>query len=179
MSRIGKQNITIPKGVEVSFEKDSRILAVTGPHGTLKRTLRNEVEISIDEESLSFTPKGKDMFSNSLWGTYASHAINMIEGVTNRFEKRLSVEGVGFKAEVAGDTLTLKVGFSHPVEITIPKDLEVSVEKNIISVKGADKEQVGLFAANVRDVRKPEPYKGKGIRYENEEVRRKQGKRAT
>ncbi|MFP4022317.1 MAG: 50S ribosomal protein L6 [Candidatus Paceibacterota bacterium] len=179
MSRIGKQNITIPKEVEVSFEKDSRILAVTGPYGTLKRTLRNEVEISIDEESLSFTPKGKDKFSNSLWGTYASHAINMIEGVTNRFEKRLSVEGVGYKAEVNGDVLILKVGFSHPVEITIPKDLEVSVEKNIISAKGADKEQVGRFAANVRDVRKPEPYKGKGIRYENEEVRRKQGKRAT
>ncbi len=178
MSRIGKQPIIIPQGVKVSFDPEKRILAVSGPHGELSRKIRSEVNVELDEESLVFTPRGKNIFSRALWGTYASHAMNMVEGVSERFEKKLVVEGVGYKVEVSGRSLILKVGYSHPVEIDIPEGLEVSVEKNVIMVKGADKELVGSFCAEVRSVRKPEPYKGKGIRYDNEVVRRKQGKRA-
>lgn len=179
MSRIGKQPIVIPEGVKAQFDSEGRVLTVSGPHGNLIRKLRSDVEIKIDDKEIVFTPRDKDIFSRALWGTYASHTLNMIEGVTNRFEKKLVVEGVGYKVEVVDKNLVLKVGFSHPVEIAIPSELEVSVEKNTVSVKGVDKELVGSFSANIRSVRKPEPYKGKGIRYENEVIRRKQGKRAT
>ena len=178
MSRIGKQSIVVPKGVEVSFDPKDGTFGVKGVHGSLSRKFRPEIEVSIKEDSVTFSPKGKDVFSRALWGTYASHASNMIEGVSNRFEKKLVVEGVGYKVEVVGEVLTLKVGYSHQVDIKIPKELEVIVEKNVITVKGADKELLGGFCAKVRSVKKPEPYKGKGIRYENEVVRRKQGKRA-
>lgn len=178
MSRVGKQIIKIPQDVKVDFDPKSRVLNVTGPHGSLSRQLRREVVVNLDEESVSFDVKGDDLFSKALWGTYASHASNMVQGVSDRFEKRLVVEGVGYTVEVLENSLTLKVGFSHPVVISIPEGLEVSVEKNTISVKGVNKELVGSFCARVRSVKKPEPYKGKGIRYENETVRRKQGKRA-
>ncbi len=178
MSRIGKQLISIPQGVKVRFNSDERTLIVSGPHGELSRKLRSEVNVEVGEETVTFTPKDEDIFSKALWGTYASHTINMIEGVSNRFEKKLVVEGIGYKVEVSGNSLVLKVGFSHPVNIEIPKGLEVMVEKNVITVKGFDKELVGSFCAGVKSVKKPEPYKGKGIRYENEVVRRKQGKRA-
>ncbi|MGM0482322.1 MAG: 50S ribosomal protein L6 [Patescibacteria group bacterium] len=178
MSRVGKQVIKIPQGVKADFDPQSRVFSVTGPHGSLSRKLRPEVDVKLEEDSISFDVKGDDIFSRSLWGTYASHVANMVEGVSNRFEKRLVIEGVGYTVEVSGNTLTLKVGFSHPVVITIPEELEVATEKNTVSVKGIDKELVGSFCAQVRNRKKPEPYKGKGIRYENEIVRRKQGKRA-
>ncbi len=179
MSRIGKQILEIPKEVEVSFDSKNRIFNVKGPHGDLSRKIRSEVDVSIKDDSVSFSPKNDSTFSKSLWGTYASHVSNMIEGVNNRFEKKLVVEGVGYKVEVSGSVLTLKVGYSHQVDIDIPKDLEVTVEKNVITVKGADKELLGGFCAKVRSVKKPEPYKGKGIRYDKEVIIRKQGKRAT
>ncbi|MGM0629122.1 MAG: 50S ribosomal protein L6 [Patescibacteria group bacterium] len=179
MSRVGKQIIKIPEGVKANFDPQSRVFSVTGPHGNLSRELRQEVDVNLEEDSVSFDVKEGDIFSRSLWGTYASHVANMIEGVSNLFEKKLIVEGVGYTVEVSDDSLTLKVGFSHPVVIKIPEELEVSVEKNTVSVKGIDKELVGSFCAQVRNKKKPEPYKGKGIRYENEIVRRKQGKRAT
>ena len=178
MSRIGKKIIKIPQGVNINFEPKGRTLTVSGPHGTLARNMRPEVDMNVEEDTLTFVINNDDIFSRSLWGTYASHAINMIEGVTNRFEKKMIVEGVGYTVEVSGNTLTLKVGFSHPVNVLIPEDLEVSTEKNTIIVKGADKEKVGSFCAQVRSIKKPEPYKGKGIRYENEVVKRKQGKKS-
>lgn len=178
MSRVGKQIIKIPQDVKVNFDPKSGIFSVAGPHGNLSRQFRSEVIVNLDEDSVSFDVKGEDLFSKALWGTYSSHAANMVQGVSDRFEKRLVVEGIGYTVEVTDNSLTLKVGFSHPVTISIPEGLEVSVEKNTISVKGVDKELVGGFCARVKSVKKPEPYKGKGIRYENETVRRKQGKRA-
>ncbi len=177
MSRIGKNPIEIPQGVTASFS-DDRVLTIEGKHGALSRQVRPEVDITVEENSVQVSPRSKEIFARSLWGTYASHVRNMITGVTERFEKKLVVEGVGYKVEVSGSTLTLTVGFSHPVNMEIPDGLEVSVEKNVITIVGADKELVGSFAAQIRNTKKPEPYKGKGIRYHDEVVRRKQGKKS-
>lgn len=177
MSRIGKQVITIPEGVQVSF--DSGVLKVKGPKGELARTVRDEVTVALEDKTVTVKPVAKTQFANKLWGTYASHAKNMIIGVTEGYRKELSVQGVGYRAEMSGAQLMLRVGFSHPVLMAVPQGLQVSVGKdNVITIEGFDKEAVGTFAAQVRQVRKPEPYKGKGIRYVGEIVRRKQGKKA-
>ena len=118
-------------------------------------------------------------FARALWGTYGSHLTNMIHGVQTPFEKKLIIEGVGFRGEMSGNTLVLSLGFSHKIEVSIPEGLTVTVEKNVVNVSGIDKEAVGKFAAQIRGYRKPEPYKGKGIRYENEVIRRKEGKKAS
>ncbi len=176
MSRLGKYPITIPDGIEVT--RDGREIRVKGPKGELSREFREgEVDIAIDGSAITVTPKRNSKFARSLWGTYASHLTNMINGVTNPFEKKLRVEGVGYKVELSGNILVLSVGFSHKVEISVPEDIIVAVEKNEITVSGIDKEKVGKFAAQVRAVKKPEPYKGKGIRYEGEVVRMKEGKK--
>lgn len=176
MTRIGKQPIHIPEKTEVDFQDDH--VNVKGPRGELSRTVHGDVEISVSEGVVEVKPTSLSLRARALWGTYASHIRNMIEGVNKGFEKRLVIEGVGYRASVSGDVLTLNVGFSHPVEKKIPEGIDVSVEKNTISISGIDKEHVGAFAAEIRAVRKPEPYKGKGIRYEDEVVRRKQGKKA-
>lgn len=178
MSRIGKQPINIPQGVNVSFDEKTGVFSVIGPLGSLDRKMRSEVKVSIAENSIVLDPIDKDIFSKALWGTYASHIINMIEGVSKGFEKTMIIEGVGYKAEVSGNELILKVGYSHSVNMEIPEGLEILVEKNKVKIKGFDKELVGSFSGRMRKVRKPEPYKGKGIRYEDEIVQRKQGKRA-
>jgi large subunit ribosomal protein L6 len=129
---------------------------------------------------LTFSPKKEDLFLNrSLWGTYASHVRNMVKGVTEGYTRKLILEGVGFKSEVKGQNLDLALGFSHPVIVEIPNDLTVTAEKNNITITGIDKEKVGQFAAKVRALKKPEPYKGKGFRYDDEVIRRKQGKKAS
>lgn len=175
MSRIGKQPITVPEKTEV--QATDGFLTVKGPHGELKRPLSREVTVAVEDGTVTVAPVRDTKLSTSLWGTFASHVRNMVQGVNEPFVKRLVVEGVGYRVELAGENLKLNVGFSHPVEVKVPQGLAVSVEKNVISVSGPDKELVGQFAANVRAVRKPEPYKGKGIRYEDEVVRRKQGKK--
>lgn len=178
MSRIGKQIITIPSGVEVNFS--AGILTVKGPKGSLARELKDEITTNINGNEITFTPKKEnDKKINALWGTYASHVKNMILGVTEGYSKKLILEGVGFKSEVSGGNLVLALGFSHPVKLSIPKGLTVTAEKNNITVSGIDKELVGSFAAFVRSNKKPEPYKGKGFRYDNEVIRRKQGKKAS
>jgi large subunit ribosomal protein L6 len=176
MSRIGKQQIKIPEKTEVTVSDG--IVSVKGPLGGLSRVFKPEIKIKVEDGKIVLTPVKDDIGTRALWGTYASHISNMVTGVNKVFEKKLIVEGIGFRSEISGDNLTLSVGFSHPVKIAIPKNLKASVEKNIISISGSDKEAVGQFAASVRAVKKPEPYKGKGIRYEDEIVRRKQGKRA-
>ncbi len=123
-------------------------------------------------------PKGNTRLARALWGTYASHIRNMVSGVNTPFVKKLQIEGIGFKAELNGKNLKLALGFSHPVIVAIPEGVAAVVEKNIVTISGADKESVGQFAASVRALKKPEPYKGKGIRYEGEVVRQKQGKKA-
>jgi large subunit ribosomal protein L6 len=175
MSRVGKQIIEIPKKVELSF-KDKE-LSVSGPMGNLTRIFRSEIDIQVNDQDVILKPAEESVFAWALWGTYASHIQNMIMGVTKGFEKKLIIEGIGFKASLVGDKLVLDLGFSHSIEMLIPKDIKVSVEKNIITVFGIDKEKVGELAARIRANKKTEPYKGKGIRYIDEIVRRKQGKK--
>lgn len=177
MSRIAKQPIEIPTGVEVTFTDN--VFSVKGPKGTLTRVMKDDVKITIDGNIITLLPaRENDKFSRALWGTYASHVRNMIEGVTNQYTKKLILEGVGFKSDVKGDELELALGFSHLVNVKIPEGLTVEAVKNVITIVGSDKEQVGEFAASVRSLKKPEPYKGKGFRYEGEVIRRKQGKKA-
>lgn len=175
MSRIGKKNLSIPKGVTVAKEGD--VLTVKGPKGELVRTFKPLIEIKIDGDAITFCPTKESILAKALWGTYASHVTNMIIGVTEGFQKKLIIEGVGFKSNVQGDKLVLDLGFSHQVIENIPKELTVTAEKNVVTISGFNKEQVGQFASTVRLYKKTEPYKGKGIRYEDEKVLRKQGKK--
>ena len=176
MSRIGKQPTTIPAGTEVTISDG--VVAVKGKGGELRKKLHKDVVVTIDGDTVTVTPANESRSAQALWGTFSSHIQNMVAGVNEPFEKKLVVEGVGYKVNLNGKTLVLDVGFSHSVEVSVPEDLDVEVEKNEITIKGADKEKVGQFAADVRAVKKPEPYKGKGVRYGDEVVRRKEGKRA-
>jgi len=153
-------------------------LKVRGPQGELSRQIKDDVKIIVTGEEVKVEPSHKSIFANALSGTYASHLRNMIEGVTKGFEKKLLIEGVGYRYAVAGDNVKLDLGFSHPVEVPIPANLKVVVEKNAMTITGHDKELVGQFTAKIRSLKKAEPYKGKGIRYSDEIVRRKQGKKA-
>ena len=176
MSRIGKQHIHIPTGVTVAF--DARMVRVKGPKGELSRPVRDEIVFSQENGVITSSPRRNDKFSRSLWGTYMSHVKNMIAGVVTPFEKKLLVEGVGYKWDVKGAELQLSLGFSHPVVVKIPAGLSVVADKSALTITGADKELVGLFANKIRSLKKPEPYKGKGIRYSTEVIRRKQGKKS-
>jgi large subunit ribosomal protein L6 len=176
MSRIGKQIIQIPAGTTVTLVDG--LFTAKGPKGTLEKAFRNEVTVTIEADTVTLKPvKETDMFARALWGTYASHIKNMIKGVNEGFTKKLILEGVGFKSAVNGKNLDLALGFSHPVIVAIPEGLTVTAEKNNITVTGNDKEMVGAFASKVRSLKKPEPYKGKGFRYDGEVIRRKQGKK--
>lgn len=175
MSRIGKQPIQIPDNVDVKINND--LIVVKGPRGELSRKLPLDIVGEIkDKQILIKLKQGKN---SAIWGTYRALIANMVEGVVKGFEKKLIFEGVGYRASVSGNKLILNVGYSHPVEVEAPKGIEFKVEKNTITISGLDKESVGQVAANVRAKRKPEPYKGKGIRYEGEVIRRKAGKKAT
>lgn len=176
MSRLGKQPIALPAGVEASFEKG--LLTVKKGATQLAREVKSSVEVKIENNTIVLNPAEQSDAARALWGTYAAHVRNMIEGVNQGFKKVMEIEGVGYRAEVKGSKLVLMMGFSHPVEMVIPAGITVTVEKNVITVSGVDKEAVGQFAADVRKVKKPEPYKGKGIRYQGEYVIRKQGKKA-
>lgn len=176
MSRIGKQQLSIPAGVEVTF--DAHAVRVKGPKGELVRDLRDEIVFKTENNIITSEPRRNDKFSRSLWGTYMSHIQNMVQGVVTPFEKKLLVEGVGFKWDVKGSDLNLSLGFSHPVIMKIPEGVTVTAEKSTLTISSIDKEAVGLFANQVRQMKKPEPYKGKGIRYSDEVVRRKQGKKS-
>ena len=175
MSRIGKKEIIIPAGITVT--QSGETLTVKGPKGTLSRAFRDDVAIEIKDNTINLSVKRNDKFSKSLWGTYASHIKNMIKGVETPYQKKLILEGVGFKSEVKGTTFNFALGFSHPVVVPIPPGITATAEKNNITITGIDKELVGRFTAAIRALKKPEPYKGKGMRYENEVIRRKQGKK--
>ncbi len=175
MSRIGKQPITLASGVTAAF--DGHTLTVKGPLGTILRSFKSDVTITITDNVLTLVPAYQSVFTAALWGTYASHVNNMIQGVTKGYEKKMILEGIGYKFNVQGDKIVMALGLSHPVEMVIPSDVKVAVEKNIITVSGIDKERVGEFAAKIRAHKVTEPYKGKGIRYDTEFVRRKQGKK--
>lgn len=177
MSRIGKKPIPIPAGVEVKI--DGNKIQVLGPKGEISKEIRPEIKIEIKEGIISLSLRGEETKENkSLWGLSAAIINNMIKGVTVGFEKKLEIQGVGYKSEIQGDILVLNVGFSHQVKMKISPQVKVSVEKNtLITVSGIDKELVGQIAANIRKVKPPEPYKGKGIRYLGEVVRKKVGKK--
>jgi len=174
MSRIGKNPITIPAKTEVSVHGDE--VVVKGPLGEMKRKFAKEVTVAVNGNEVLVTPVNQTIFARALWGTIAAHIKNMIKGVNEPFSKKLILEGVGFKSAVTGTQLVLNIGFSHPVPLDIPAGLKVTAEKNNITITGIDKEVVGSFAAFVRAQKKPEPYKGKGMRYDNEVIRRKEGK---
>lgn len=175
MSRIGKQPVEIPQGTDVSLQNG--ILTVKGPKGEITRTFKSAVAIKVEDGLVSFTPANSSKEARALWGTYASHVSNMVKGVNEPYVKKLEVNGVGYRVDLQGNKLVLNIGFSHPVELIVPEGIDVAVEKNVITVSGIDKDAVGQFSANVRAVRKPEPYKGKGIKYSDEVIRRKEGKK--
>jgi large subunit ribosomal protein L6 len=175
MSRLGKQPVTIPAGVTVTC--DNGLLTVAGPKGTLTREIKPDVNVSIADGKVTLSP-GTTAAAPALWGTYAAHTRNMVKGVTEGFTKILEIEGVGYRAEVKGTHLNLSVGFSHPVSLEIPEGVTALVEKSVVTLTSFDRDLLGQFAANVRKVKKPEPYKGKGIRYRGEFIIRKQGKKA-
>ncbi|CEH30945.1 50S ribosomal protein L6 [Aneurinibacillus migulanus] len=175
MSRIGKKPIAIPEGVDVKL--DGTVLTVKGPKGTLTRTLHEEVIVKVEGNEINVERPSDHKLHRALHGTTRSIIANMVEGVTNGFSKTLELVGVGYRATKSGSNLTLNVGYSHPVEITPEQGIEFEVPAQTqIIVKGIDKERVGQIASEIRAVRRPEPYKGKGIRYQGERVRRKEGK---
>ncbi len=175
MSRIGKQPISVPAGVKVDIS--GQRIAVTGKKGTLERTVQPEIEIVYENDVIVVNNRAEGKTVNAFRGLTRSLINNMVVGVEEGFKKILLIEGVGYKANVAGGNLTLNVGYSSPVEFSVPGEVKASVEgNNKIILESIDKELLGLTAARIRQVRKPEPYKGKGIRYENEHIVRKVGK---
>lgn len=175
MSRIGKLAINIPAGVTVLI-KDQRV-DVTGPKGQLGLTLHDHVHVTLDGQHLTVTVSDPDnQFDRALWGLGRALLANLVIGVTAGFTKKLEINGVGYKAALTGKNLTLNLGFSHPIEFPIPEGITVTVEKNVVTISGTDKQLVGETAAKIRGFRPPEPYKGKGIKYSDEIVRRKAGK---
>ncbi|HSR88831.1 MAG TPA: 50S ribosomal protein L6 [Candidatus Udaeobacter sp.] len=177
MSRIGKKNITIPAGVTAGVEKNE--VYVKGPKGELRLALHPRVTVAFEQNVITVSVISENNKQDrSLWGTFSSLIASMVKGVTEGFKKQLEINGVGYKAGMKGTNLILEVGFSHPVEVKPVAGVKFAVEKNVITVEGADKQLVGEMAAQIRKVKKPEPYKGKGIKYITEVVRRKAGKTA-
>lgn len=175
MSKIGKKSIIVPEAATITI--GNGIVTVKGPKGNLEIPLHRKVKVELINKELRVSvPNPEDRRQKALWGTFRSLLASAVIGVTEGFEKKLELVGVGYKASAAVDKLVLNLGFSHPVELAIPKGMEVKVEKNIITIRGWSKQEVGEFAAHVRSQRKPEPYKGKGIKYSDEVIRRKAGK---
>lgn len=177
MSRIGKRLINIPEKVTVKI--DAGNIVVKGPKGELSQFLHKDITIKQDGNNLTVSTKNpEEKFDRSLWGTYGSLINNMVIGVTEGYQKTLEISGVGFVWEVKQNKIVLKIGFSHPVEYILPKGIEAKAVKNILTISGIDKQLVGSVAAEIRALKKPEPYKGKGIKYSTEIIRRKAGKQA-
>ena len=175
MSRIGRLPVAIPAGVEVSVA-EGNVVTVKGPKGTLERALPTEMEIKVEDGHVVVARPNDLKKMKSLHGLTRSLIHNMVVGVSEGYKKELEVNGVGYRASKAGKKLTLNLGYSHPVEMEDPEGLESEVQDNKIIIKGIDKEKVGQYAAEIRDKRRPEPYKGKGIKYADEVIRRKVGK---
>ncbi len=175
MSRIGKKPIPIPQGVDVKIEGQKVI--VKGPKGEISKEFRREIGIEAKEGSIFVTPKIEVKNTKAFWGLTRALIANMVKGVTEGYEKKLEIEGLGYKASLAQNDLVLYVGFTHPIKIDAPLGIKFSVEKNIITVSGIDKEKVTLMAAKIKKIKPAEPYKGKGIRYLGEVIRRKAGKK--
>ena len=176
MSRLAKKPIPVSSKADVSAS--SGVLTVKGEKAVLSRPIHSFISVEVTPEGVLVRPKNNSRLAKALSGTYAAHIRAMLKGVEVPYKKILMLEGVGYKAEIKGKSVSFSVGFSHKVDMPIPEGITITIEKNVITVEGADKEGVGQFAANVRAVKPPEPYLGKGIRYSDEVVRRKQGKKA-
>ncbi|QDF28427.1 50S ribosomal protein L6 [Halarcobacter anaerophilus] len=176
MSRIGKKPIAIPSGVEVAV--DGTVVTVKKGNKAIPVETHGRVEVKVEDSNVVLDRVGEDKESSAFWGTYRALINNAVTGLNEGFSKSLEINGVGYRAAVKGKVLELQLGYSHPINYDIPEGLEISVEKNIIHVKGADKQQVGQAAAIIRGFRKPEPYKGKGVKYTDEHIVRKAGKTA-
>jgi len=174
MSRIGKLPVVIPNGIDVKVDGERVIFK----KGKVEKVLdtRGHIEMKFEDGSLNFAPRSDDRQDRAFWGTYRSLANNIIVGLTEGFVKKLEINGVGYRAAVKGNILELQLGFSHPINYEFPKDIEISVEKNVVTIKGDDKQVVGQIAAEIRGFRPPEPYKGKGVKYADERIIRKAGK---
>lgn len=176
MSRLGKKPIAIPANTTVTIA--DAVITVAGPLGKLEINFKPElIAVAVEDNTVVLKPLNEELETLALWGTYASIIDNLIEGVNKGFQKKLIIEGVGYKAELKGDSISMNLGFSHPIVVKIPSDIKVTAEKDGLLISGIDKASVGQFAANIRAYKKPEPYKGKGIRYSDEVVRRKEGKK--
>jgi len=176
MSRVGKHPVSLPQGVNA--EVKDHVIAVKGKLGSLSLQLPSEVEVSVADGHVAVQPRHTDQRSRAMWGTTRNNINNMVKGVSEGFKKSLEIEGVGFRAAVQGKDLVLQLGFSHEVKFQIPAGIEIKAEKpTAISISGIDRQQVGQVAAEIRGFKKPEPYKGKGIKYAGEKVRRKEGKK--
>ncbi|MCF6173625.1 MAG: 50S ribosomal protein L6 [Campylobacteraceae bacterium] len=176
MSRIGKQPVVIPNGVEVKLNGEILVFK----KGSVQRELdtKGNVDVKVKDANIIFSPISDDRKDHAFWGTYRSLSQNVIVGLTNGFEKKLEINGVGYRAAVKGNVLELQLGFSHPVNYNFPKEITITVEKNLVTIKGIDKQVVGQVAAEIRAFRPPEPYKGKGVKYSDETIIRKAGKTA-
>lgn len=175
MSRVGKKIIEIPEKVEINLTENK--IEVKGPKGELKLDLPASVIVKKEANQILVSVKNAQLKKDrSLWGTMRSLIYNLIDGVTQGFQKQLEINGVGFKSEVSNKNLTLNLGFSHPIEFPFPEGIDITAEKNILTITGIDKQLVGETAARIRALKKPEPYKGKGIKYTDEVIRRKAGK---
>ena len=176
MSRIGKKPISIPSGLEVKIDGSS--LKFKKSNNEKELDLKGHVDVKIEDGKIEFSPKGEDRQSRAYWGTYRALANNIVLGLTEGFSRQLEINGVGYRAAMKGKVLELNLGFSHPINFESPKGIEISVDKNVVTIKGDDKQQVGQVAAEIRGFRPPEPYKGKGIKYLEEHIIRKAGKTA-
>ncbi|MFW6268616.1 MAG: 50S ribosomal protein L6 [Bacillota bacterium] len=182
MSRMGNVPVEIPEKVEVDLDKENSTITIKGPKGELTQKYNSRCTINIEDNQILIQRASDNKYDRSLHGMVRSNIVNMVEGVVDGFEKKLEMIGVGYGAQVKGRNLEIEVGFSHPVTVEAPEDIEFEVENGprdiqaLITVKGIDKQKVGEVAAEIREIRKPEPYKGKGIRYQGEQVRRKVGK---
>ncbi len=174
MSRIGKVPVSVPEKVEVKV--NGAHVSVKGPNGQLEYTFTDKVSIELKDKEVTVAPANESKEARALWGTTRSLISNMITGVSTGFTKSLEFNGVGYKATVSGSTLTLNLGYSHPIDYALPQGVTAKVTKNVIDIAGCDKELVGFVAAKVRSFRPPEPYKGKGIKYVDETILRKAGK---
>ena len=174
MSRIGKQPIPIPKGVEVKLEGDS--ITVQGPKGKLQRSIHPKVKVDIESDNIVVSVTDQTRETRAFHGLFRALIANMVTGVTNGFNKVLEIVGVGYRAELKGRTAIFHLGYSHPIDFELPEGIDAQIEKTKVTLSGIDKELLGRTAAKIRSFRKPEPYKGKGIKYADEVIRRKAGK---
>ncbi|CAA6802568.1 MAG: LSU ribosomal protein L6p (L9e) [uncultured Campylobacterales bacterium] len=176
MSRIGKQPVSIPADVTVDIDSNTGIITFTKAKNKLTVDTKNLVNVKLEDKELVFTPKTEDRKSKAFWGTFRALSVNAVKGLVEGFEKKLEINGVGYKVALKGKTLELQLGYSHPINYELPEGIEAKIEKNVVSISGINNQVVGQVAAEIRQFRKPEPYKGKGVKYLDEVIVRKAGK---